>query len=125
MIQKNHKALLILTLLSVLILAAVAVTYRSTTELVDQTIAAHQQAIADEAAKMTEILLGQQARILSATAAAASALPISNNPDTMRLLKLAMGAGHFSDVYIGTPDGELIDGADWMPPASSDPRQRP
>lgn len=125
MIQKNQKALLILTLLSVLILAAVAVTYRSTTVLVDQTIAAHQQAIADEAAKMTEIWLGQQTRILSATAASASALPVTNNPDTMRLLKLAMGAGHFSDVYIGTPDGELIDGADWIPPADYDPRQRP
>lgn len=125
MLQKNQKALLILTLLSVLILAAVAVTYRSTTVLVDQTIAAHQQAIADEAAKMTEIWLGQQTRILSATAAAASALPMTRNPDTMRLLKLAMGAGHFSDVYIGTPDGELIDGADWVPPADYDPRQRP
>lgn len=125
MLQKNQKALLILTLLSVLVLAAVAVTYRSTTVLVDQTIAAHQQAIADEAAKMTEIWLSQQTRILSATAAAASALPMTRNPDTMRLLKLAMGAGHFSDVYIGTPDGELIDGADWVPPADYDPRHRP
>ncbi len=125
MIQKNQKLFLSLTLLSMLILAAVAVTHRSTTVLVDQTIAAHQQAIADEAAKMTEIWLGQQTRILSATATAASALPVTNNPATMRLLKLAMGAGHFSDVYIGTPDGELIDGADWIPPADYDPRRRP
>lgn len=125
MTLKAKKPLVILALLSVLILIAVGVTYRGTTVLVDQTIAAHQQAIADEAAKMTEIWLNQQTRILSATATSVSALPISNNPDTMRLLKLAMGAGHFSDVYIGTPAGELIDGADWTPPADYDPRQRP
>lgn len=125
MTLKAKKPLVILALLSVLILIAVGVTHRSTTVLVDQTIAAHQQATADEAAKMTEIWLSQQTRILSATATAASALPVSKNPDTMRLLKLAMGAGHFSDVYIGTPEGELIDGADWTPPAEYDPRIRP
>ncbi len=36
-----------------------------------------------------------------------------------------MKAGHFSDVYIGTRGGVLIDGAGWPPPASYDPRQRP
>ncbi len=66
---KMRKPLLLLALASVLILAVVGGTYRSTTVLVEKTIAAHQQAIADEAAKMTEIWLGQQTRILNATAA--------------------------------------------------------
>jgi len=123
--QKTKKPLIILALLSVLILIVVGVTYRSTTVLVDQTIADHQQAIADEATEMTEIWLSQQTRILSATVASTSLLPLTGNASTMRLLKMAMQAGHFSDVYIGTTAGELIDGADWLPPADYDPRQRP
>lgn len=123
--QKNRKSLVILAVLSVLILVAVGVTYRSTTVLVDQTIADHQQTIADEAAELTEIWLSQQTRILNATVASAKRLPLTGNVGTMRLLKLAMQAGHFSDVYIGTTAGELIDGADWLPPADYDPRHRP
>jgi PAS domain S-box-containing protein len=122
---KTKKPLFILGLLSVLILVVVGVTYRSTTVLVDKTIAGHQQASADEAAKMTEIWLGQQTRILEATVASVSALPLVRHPDSLRLLKLAMQAGHFSDVYIGTTAGELIDGAGWTPPAGYDPRVRP
>ncbi len=125
MTLKNRKPLILLGLLSVLILAVVGVTYRSTTALVDQAIADHQQTMADEAAEMTEIWLGQQTRIISATVASVSALPLTDNPDTQRLLKMAMKAGHFSDVYIGTPDGVLIDGADWVPPPEYDPRNRP
>lgn len=122
---KMRKPLLLLALASVLILAVVGGTYRSTTVLVEQAIADHQQAIADEAAKMTEIWLGQQTRILNATAASVSALPLDRNPGVMHLLKMAMQAGHFSDVYVGTRGGLLIDGAKWPPPASYDPRQRP
>jgi hypothetical protein len=122
---KTKKPLFILGLLSVLILVVVGVTYRSTTVLVDKTVAGHQQASADEAAKMTEIWLGQQTRILEATVASVSALPLVRNPDSLRLLSLAMQAGHFSDVYIGTTAGELIDGAGWTPPAGYDPRVRP
>ena len=40
-------------------------------------------------------------------------------------LKMAMKAGHFSDVYIGENTGILIDGADWQPPEGYDPRLRP
>jgi PAS domain S-box-containing protein len=123
--QKTKKPLIILSLFSVLLLVVVGVTYRSTTVLVDQTIAGHQQTIADEAAELTEIWLGQQTRILEATVNSTSLLPLTGNASTMRLLKLAMKAGHFSDVYIGTTAGELIDGADWLPPADYDPRQRP
>ncbi|WP_221251691.1 PAS domain-containing sensor histidine kinase [Desulfuromonas versatilis] len=123
--QRIRKPLIVLTLLSMLILVAAGITYRSTTVLVDQTLADHQQAIADEAAEMTEIWLSQQTRILNATVASASVLPLTGNPDTLRLLKLAMRAGHFSDVYIGTISGELIDGADWIPSADYDPRRRP
>ena len=125
MTLKTKKPLILLTLLSVLILVAVAVTYRSTKLLAEKTIAAHQQAIAGEAAEITEIWLGQQTRILNATAAAVSTLPIDRNPAVMRSLQMAMQAGHFSDVYIGRPDGLLIDGAGWSPPADYDTRRRP
>jgi PAS domain S-box-containing protein len=123
--QKTRKPLILLAVFSVLILVVVGVTYRSTTVLVEQTIADHQQATAAEAAEMTEIWLGQQTRLLNATAASTSALPLTDNPETQRQLKLAMQAGHFSDVYIGTTAGELIDGADWVPGPGYDPRQRP
>jgi len=123
--QKTRKPLILLAVFSVLILVVVGVTYRSTTVLVDQTIADHQQTTAAEAAEMTEIWLGQQTRLLNATAASTSALPLTDNPETQRQLKLAMQAGHFSDVYIGTTAGTLIDGADWVPGPDYDPRRRP
>jgi PAS domain S-box-containing protein len=123
--QKTKKPLIVLAVMSGLILIVVGVTYRSTTVLVDQTIADHQQSVADEAAEITEIWLEQQTRILEATVDSARLLPLTGNAPTMRLLKLAMKAGHFSDVYIGTTAGELIDGADWLPPADYDPRHRP
>jgi PAS domain S-box-containing protein len=121
----TKKPLLILAVASVLILAVVGGTYRSTTVLAEKTIDDRQQAIADEAAKMTKIWLGQQTQILDATVASVKALPLGRSPDVLRPLQMAMKAGHFSDVYIGTTEGLLIDGAGWQPPADYDPRQRP
>jgi PAS domain S-box-containing protein len=122
---KLKNSLLTMTILSIAILTVVALTYRSTTAIVDQTIDDHQQALATDAAKTTETWLKQQMKILNATASAMTADSVVNKPETMRLLKMAMRAGHFSDVYIGTTEGVLIDGADWTPSTEYDPRLRP
>jgi len=122
---KMKNTLTVMVLLSALILTVVGITYRSTRVLIDQTIADQQQAIAADAARTTEVWLRQQMKILNATASSIVFDSIGENPETLRPLKMAMKAGHFSDVYIGLTDGRLIDGADWPPPASYDPRIRP
>ncbi|MDT8420051.1 MAG: cache domain-containing protein [Desulfuromonadales bacterium] len=122
---KMKNTLITMAVLSGLLLTVVGITYRSTTAIVEQAIDDHQQAIAEDAAKTTEIWLTQQMKILNATAESIDYNSFGNNPETLRPLKMAMKAGHFSDVYIGTTDGVLIDGADWIPPEDYDPRHRP
>lgn len=41
------------------------------------------------------------------------------------LTKLVNKYDHISDLYIGTTEGEMIDGAGWIPGSDYDPRQRP
>lgn len=122
---KTKNTLIIMVVLSALILAIVGITYRSTKALVEQTIVDHQRAIATDAAKATQVWLKQQMKILNATADSIDIQTIGKNSETLRPLKMAMKAGHFSDVYIGLTGGLLIDGADWPPPESYDPRVRP
>ncbi|WP_020675033.1 cache domain-containing protein [Geopsychrobacter electrodiphilus] len=122
---KTKTTLIVMVFFSALILVVVGLTYRSTRALIDQTIIDNQRAIATDAAKATEVWLNQQMKILNATAASIDMAAIGKNSITLRPLKMAMKAGHFSDVYIGLTGGLLIDGADWPPPADYDPRARP
>ncbi len=122
---KTKNTLITMAVLSALILTVVGITYRSTQVIIEETIVEHQLAITTDVSKTTELWLNQQMRILDATAASVSLHGLGNNPETLSLLKMAMKAGHFSDVYIGLTNGELIDGADWPPPDGYDPRKRP
>lgn len=110
---------------SVLILSVVGITYHSTQKIIEETIVDHQLAITTDVTRTTELWLNQQMKILDATAASVSLHDLGNNSETMDLLKMAMKAGHFSDVYIGQTNGVLIDGAEWLPPEGYDPRVRP
>jgi len=122
---KTKNVLLTMSVLSVLLLTVVGATYQSTTVVIEKTIADHQLALAADRVKATEIWLDQQMRILKATARAVPFGALGNNQGTMAPLKMAMNAGHFSDVYIGLSNGILIDGADWEPSEDYDPRIRP
>lgn len=122
---RMKNTLRIMAALSILLLTVVGITYRSTTAIVDQTIADHQKALAADAAKTTELWLNQQMKILNATAASIDFAQIGNNDSTLRPLKMAMKAGHFSDVYIGTTEGTYVGSANWIPPVEYDPRVRP
>ena len=122
----NHKTTYLwvsVGLLVILILAGI--TYNSTRLITKKTIENHQRQIAASAAKTVDLWLSQRVRIVEATAGAVQQIPIGDNPQIQRLLKTAMQAGNFSDVYIGLGDGTMIDGADWVPPAGYDPRIRP
>ena len=114
-----------MTLFSVLILSAVGITYQSTSSLVEKTIFEHLHSLTVDTAIKIEIWLNQQMKILNATADSINFETIGNNPKTLGPLKMAMKAGHFSDVYIGLPTGKIIDGADWSPPETYDTRIRP
>ncbi len=120
-----RKTLLIVTGCAVVILVATFVNYRITQHVVEKTVIAQQEEMAGKAVSTVEIWLNQQMKILDAAAAAVSRADLGDDPQTMQLLHMAMKAGHFTDVYVGTPGGRLIDGARWTPPAHYDPRDRP
>ncbi len=119
------KTLLIVAGCAVVILVATLVNYRITQHVVEKTVIAQQEEMAGKAVNTVEMWLNQQMKILEATAGAVSLGNLSDDPQTLQLLGMAMQAGHFTDVYIGTPGGKLIDGARWTPPAHYDPRDRP
>jgi PAS domain S-box-containing protein len=122
---KTKNTLVTMAVLSAMILSVVGITYRSTQVIIEETIVDHQLAITTDVSKTTELWLSQQMKILDATAASVPLRDVGDNPETLDMLKMAMKAGHFSDVYIGLHNGVLIDGADWTPPAGYDPRIRP
>jgi PAS domain S-box-containing protein len=121
----SKKTITIITLCALLILAAMLVNYRITQHVVEGTVIAQQEDIAGKAANTVEIWLNQQMKILEAAANSIPLQALRQNPLTMLPLQMAMQAGHFTDVYVGTPEGELIDGARWLPPPGYDPRNRP
>ena len=125
MIKLTQKYILIVCGVAAIILMIAGLTFRITQHIVEGTIASQQEELARKAADTVEIWLSQQMKILSATAESISIDDIGHNDMTMKPLQMAMRAGHFSDVYIGRIDGELIDGAEWIPPPDYDPRLRP
>ena len=122
---KTRNTLITMAVLSAMILTVVGITYRSTQVIIDETIVDQQLAITNDVSRTTELWLNQQMKILDATAASVLLHNVGGNPETLDMLKMAMRAGHFSDVYIGLTNGVLIDGADWTPPPGYDPRVRP
>ena len=114
-----------MALCSLVILAAVAVVYKSTSSLVEKTIYDHLHTLTADTSKNIDVWLEQQFKILNATASSINFEQMGDNKETLGPLKMAMKAGHFSDVYIGLPNGKIIDGADWLPPAGYDTRIRP
>lgn len=125
MILWRKKYIVTVVSLATVILVAAAINYKITQHIVEKTIAAQQEDLAQKAADTVELWLTQQMKILTATADSIPLLNMGENDDTMKPLKMAMKAGHFTDVYIGRKDGVLIDGADWQPPDEYDPRTRP
>ncbi|MFH0783997.1 MAG: cache domain-containing protein [Pseudomonadota bacterium] len=121
----SKKTIVVITICSVVILAAMLVNYRITQHVVEGTVIAQQEDIANKAANTVEIWLNQQMKILEAAANSIDLDKLSENPETLLPLRMAMQAGHFTDVYVGTPAGVLIDGARWRPPPGYDPRNRP
>ncbi|MBU1342103.1 MAG: PAS domain S-box protein [Proteobacteria bacterium] len=116
---------LVMAVLLLIILILVGITYNSTRIITERTVENHQQSIAADAAKTVELWLSQHLSIVEAAAGAVQQIPMGQTPETLRILKMAMKAGNFSDVYIGLKDGTMIDGADWIPPKGYDPRNRP
>lgn len=125
MIYNSKKTIFITLSCSVMILAALLVNYRITQHVVESTVIAQQEDITAKAVQTVEIWLNQQTKILEAAANTIPLDALGQNPPTMLPLYMAMQAGHFTDVYVGTPEGELLDGARWLPPPGYDPRLRP
>lgn len=125
MIPSTKKHIITLAVLTAVIFVVAGINYRITQHIVEKTIAAQQEDLAIKAADTVEMWLEQQMKILTATADSVALGSLGQNEETMKPLKMAMKAGHFTDVYIGRKDGVLLDGADWLPPNGYDPRNRP
>lgn len=123
--RNTRKYMIVVAVLAAVIFIAAAFTFRITQHIVKKTIATQQEDLAQKASDTVEIWLDQQMKILTATAESVSLGILGQNQETLRPLKMAMKAGHFTDVYIGKNDGLLIDGANWIPPEGYDPRLRP
>jgi PAS domain S-box-containing protein len=122
---KIRKTIIYMSVLSAVVLVAVAINYRIAGHIVEKTIVDQQADLAAKVASIVELWLSQQMKILDAAAASVPPGNPGHNEQTMGALKMAMKAGNFTDVYIGTTGGILIDGADWQPPPGYDPRLRP
>lgn len=125
MILRSKKHIITLAVLTAVIFVVAGINYRITQHIVEKTIAAQQEDLAIKAADTVEMWLEQQMKILTATADSVALDSLGQNEETMKPLKMAMKAGHFTDVYIGSKEGVLLDGADWLPPNGYDPRNRP
>lgn len=110
---------------AIVVLVAALVNSRMAQHVVEKTVLAQQEDIVDKAVTTVEFWLQQQMKILEATADSIPLQALDHGGGTMLPLRMAMKAGHFTDVYIGTTGGDLIDGAQWQPPAGYDPRNRP
>ena len=121
----SKRQLVTLAVVTTVILVVAAINYRITQHIVEKTIATQQEDLAIKAADTVEMWLEQQMKILTATADSVDLNTLGQNEETLKPLRMAMKAGHFTDVYIGRKDGILIDGADWLPPDGYDPRNRP
>ncbi len=121
----TKKRIIALAVLATVIFIVAGINYRITQHIVEKTIAAQQEDLAVKAADTVEMWLGQQMKILTATADSVALDSLGQTEETLKPLRMAMKAGHFTDVYIGRNNGELIDGADWPPPTGYDPRNRP
>ncbi|WP_028581386.1 cache domain-containing protein [Desulfogranum japonicum] len=132
--NENNKSLMkfqtttittVLLVIFLIILVAAGINYHVAEHVVEKTVISHQEDLTGKAVSTVELWLNQQMKILSATADSIPPDDFNEEKATMQLLHMAMKAGHFSDVYIGTEQGKLIDGAMWIPPAGYDPRDRP
>ncbi len=121
----TKKRIIALAVIAAVIFIVAGINYRITQHIVEKTIAAQQEDLAIKAADTVEMWLEQQMKILTATADSVALDALGQTDETLKPLKMAMKAGHFTDVYIGRDNGELIDGADWLPPKGYDPRNRP
>lgn len=123
---QSKKSMLIMVFISIAVLIAVGLNYRISRDVVERTIFKHQEEAAEKTAGIVEIWMAQQEKILKATVDSLPAGNIGVNQETYAPLKMAMKAGHFSDVYIGLEEsGTLIDGAGWTPQPWYDPTWRP
>lgn len=126
MIRQMKKNMLILSMLSIVVLVAVGLNYRISLDLVETTIFRQQEETAQKTANIVDIWMTQQKKILKATIDSLQLDDIADNLHTHLPLKMAMKAGHFTDVYVGNEEhGTLVDGAGWEPPLWYDPRWRP
>lgn len=125
MIIKLRNSLIVLAVLLAAIIVLVSVTYHSANVVIESTVLAHQQNVAAQAAATTEMWLKHQMQVVDSAIDQINKIDPITEASSMPVLKMALAAGDFSDVYIGLEDGTMIDGAEWVPPAGYDPRVRP
>ena len=123
--MKRRNQLLVIGTLFLVICGLFGLTYNSTRIITERTVERYQQGIAEETAKTVALWLKQHMSIIDATAMALGEIHVYENPQTLRILQMAIRAGNFTDVYIGLTCGLIVDGTGWIPPAGYDPRIRP
>ena len=121
-LKRNY---LLMGVLLGVILILFGITFNSSRVITERTVANHQKSIVTELAKTVELWLKQHMSIIDAAATAVEEIVIGDNPETLRILQMAIRTGDFADVYVGTPNGAIVTGNRWVAPEWYDSRIRP
>ncbi len=79
---------------------------------------------AHSSANKIEGWLNVQLQIVNSNKTTLEKVSLSSSDEISYLSTVLKSNPNFSDIYIGTKDGVMIDGSGWAPPADYDPRQR-
>ena len=125
--MKSLKLKMLLVLLPIIILAlaiisgisyffAMKVIQKNTDEILSVT--------AQSSANKIEGWLNEQLQVIDSSKTTLEHVSLSSEDELSYLSNILKNNPNFSDVYIGTKDGVMIDGSGWVPTADYDPRKR-
>ena len=81
-----------------------------------KTLFDQQRTIVAQAAATTDLWLRQQKKVIDSVRQELEGSDLSNADLALNILRQALNAGEFSDIYIGLNNGLIIDGTGWVRP---------
>ncbi len=121
----NKKLLILIFTPLLLFLLLSWFTYIATRSIAEKTLFDQQRTIVAQAAATTDLWLRQQKKVINSVRQELEGSDLGNADQTLNILRQALNAGEFSDIYIGLNNGIIIDGTGWVPPTGYDTRKRP
>lgn len=125
--MKSLKLKMLLVLLPIILLALAVISgigYFFARQVIQKNMDEILSETAYSSANKIEGWLNVQLQIINSSKTTLEEVGLSSADELSYLSAILESNPNFSDVYIGTKDGVMIDGSGWTPPADYDPRQR-